>query len=114
MEAITSTVLPTSRRTESYRRGQLYEEPRDRRCTTHRKHAKTADTGANRKYGGKKLQRTTAPPTSGRTRSFREQGSHERSKDPRGITHEKMGIITRTLIFIFKGIFNVFWEGCFH
>ena len=37
-----------------------------------------------RKHGGKKLQRTrdsiditpTAPPTSGRTRSFREQGSH--------------------------------------
>ena len=73
----------------------------DRRCTTHRKHAKTADTGANTKNGGKKLQRTrdsidimpTAPLTSGRTRSFRERGS----KDPRGITHEKRGIITRTL-----------------
>ena len=64
-------------------------------------HAKTADTGANRKHGGKKLQRTrdsiditpTAPLPSGRTRSFRERGS----KDPRGITHEKRGIITRTL-----------------
>lgn len=105
MEAITPTVLPTSGRTESSRRGELYEGPTDRRCTTHRKHAKTADTGANRKHGGKKLQRTrdsiditpTAPPTSGRTRSFRERGSHGRSKDPRGITHEKMGIITRTL-----------------
>ena len=100
-EAVTPTILLTSRRTESSRRGEVYEGPMDRRCTTHRKHAKTADTGANTKNGGKKLQRTrdsidimpTAPLTSGRTRSFRERGS----KDPRGITHEKRGIITRTL-----------------
>ena len=92
MEAITPTVLPTSGRTESSRRGELNEGP-------------TADTGANRKHGGKKLQRTrdsiditpTAPPTSGSTRSLIERGSHGRSKDPRAITHEKMGIITRTL-----------------
>ena len=100
-EAVTPTILLTSRRTKSSRRGEVYEGPMDRRCTTHRKHAKMADTGANTKNGGKKLQRTrdsidimpTAPLTSGRTRSFRERGS----KDPRGITHEKRGIITRTL-----------------